>query len=80
MVQIILLKLGCCYQIPARIGFPGNCCYWMRSVTQISEVFVMLIYLTHVSVLRQMSFLVDLNSSNLNSLLQHRSVAFSELP
>ena len=44
MVQIILLKLESCYQIPARIGFPGNCSYWMRYVTQISEVFVMLIY------------------------------------
>lgn len=36
--------------------------------------------LGHVSVLLQMSFLVDLNSNNLNSLLLHRSVAFSELP
>ena len=44
MVQIILLKLESCYQIPARIGFPGNCSYWMRSVTQISDVAVMLIY------------------------------------
>ena len=36
--------------------------------------------LGHVNVLLQMSFLVDLNSNNLRSILQYRSVAFSELP